>query len=251
MATKLDRDRSTGGEKGLLALLDAELLVPALLHELKQPLTGADAALALLERALPGLEGREEWHLLRRQLARIGEVLGGYDELFYSGSPREEPFDLVPVVARAVELLAHRIRPMGGRFSLTLGDGPVHGLGSPAALVHAALNVLGNAADAVEAGGREGRIAVRLLATDGGAEVRISDEGPGLSEAARERLFEPRFSTKPPGAGTGLGLHLSRTLMNRFGGGLRLVAPDEPGRLPWATTEFSISVALQPEGRRP
>ena len=92
---------------------------------------------------------------------------------------------------------------------------------------------------------------MRVLATPRGAQVRISDEGAGIPEAVRTRLFEPRFSTKPPERGSGLGLHLSRRLMSRFGGDIFLVDADDPHRLPWAVTEFCISVPPPPAGRAP
>jgi two-component system C4-dicarboxylate transport sensor histidine kinase DctB len=238
------------GSAGLV--LDAELLAPALLHELKQPLTGLDAAAALLERAVGQvLTEREEWQLLRQQLARLAELMAGYDELFHAGEAREAVFEVGPVVSRAVQLLAHRVRPLARRFALVPAQGPVRGYGSPAALVHAATNVLGNALDAVEAGGRDARVEVRVLPAGRGAQVRVSDEGPGIPPEVRAHLFEPRFSTKPPERGSGLGLHLSRRLMARFGGEVFLVDEGDPGRLPWAVTEFCISVAPPHGGRRP
>jgi signal transduction histidine kinase len=234
-------------------ILDAELLAPALLHELKQPLTGVDAAAALLERGMgPLLTGREEWQLLRQQVLRLAEVMGEYDGLFHAGEAPEAIFEVGPVIARAVQLLAHRVRPLARRFALLGGELAVKGFGSSAALVHAATNVLGNALDAVEGAGRDARVAVRVLAPgpDRQVQVRISDEGPGIPEAVRARLFEPRFSTKPPERGSGLGLHLSRRLMARFGGEVELVGPADPGRLPWAVTEFCIRLP-PPPGRMP
>jgi C4-dicarboxylate-specific signal transduction histidine kinase len=242
----------SGGSVGCEGVLDAELLVPALLHELKQPLTGADAAIALIERVLGAtVTSREEWQLLRQQVARLAEVMSGYDELFHAGDTREGTFEVRSAVSRAIQLMAHRIRPMEGRFVLDEGAGPVRGFGSPAALVHAATNLLGNAIDAAESAGPPARVAVRVLPTGHGAQVRISDEGPGIPEAVRARLFEPRFSTKPPEQGSGLGLHLSRRLMSRFGGEVYLVGADDSRRLPWAATEFCISVPPPPAGRAP
>jgi len=234
--------------------LDAELLAPALLHELKQPLTGVDAAAALLERAMGSLlTGREEWQLLRQQVVRLAEVMGDYDALFHAGDAHESSFDVGPVVARAVQLLAHRVRPLSRRFALSQAERPAQGFGSPAAVVHAATNVLGNALDAIEGAGRDARVAVRVLAGGPGAQVqvRVSDEGPGIPEPVRARLFEPRFSTKPPERGSGLGLHLSRQLMARFGGEVFLVDPADPSRLPWAVTEFCIRIPPPPPGRSP
>jgi C4-dicarboxylate-specific signal transduction histidine kinase len=212
-------NRGSGGSASWESVLDAELLVPALLHELKQPLTGADAAIALLERVLgTTVTSCEEWQLLRQQVARLAEVMGEYDELFHAGEAREDTFEVGSAVSRAVQLMAHRIRPMEGRFGMALAEGPVRGFGSPAALVHAATNLLGNALDAAETAGPHARVAVRVLRTGQGAQVRVSDEGSGIAEAVRSRLFEPRLSTKPPERGSGLGLHLSRRLMARFGG---------------------------------
>src|SRR5512133_4332332 len=95
-------------------LLDAHLLAPALMHELKQPLMGADAAATLVERAAGAeLARHPEWELLRRQLGRLVEVLTGYDDLFRAGDADPVPFAAGPVVARAVDLLAHRTQLLG------------------------------------------------------------------------------------------------------------------------------------------
>jgi len=232
-----------------LGMLDAELLVPALLHELRQPLMGADAAAALLERVGGGaLTVREEWQLLRQQLGRLAEVMGGFEELFRAGQGVSAPFEVGRAVARAVDLLAHRVRPLACRFALTSGDGPLRGFGAPSALVHAATNVLSNALDAVEQVDRKGRVEVRVLPASACVEVRVSDEGAGIPEDLRARLFEPRFTTKPQGKGTGFGLHLSRLLMERYGGEVFLVEAGDPARLPWAVTEFCIAVPSPPGG---
>ena len=105
------------------------------------------------------------------------------------------------------------------------------------------MNVLANAADAVEQGGR---VQVRIVAGENGPEVRISDDGPGIPSADEARLFEPRFTTKRVGRGTGLGLHLARTMMERSGGGVQLVAAADARRLPWARTEFAVRIARVP-----
>ncbi|ACL67698.1 histidine kinase [Anaeromyxobacter dehalogenans 2CP-1] len=230
-----------------LALLDAELLAPALLHELRQPLMGADAAATLLERAAgPGLAQQEAWRILRSQLARMGEVVNGYDELFRAGDAEPVRFAVAPVVARAVDLLALRVRPLGARFAFAPAAGLPDGFGAPGALVHAATNLIANALDAVDGVG-PGRVEVRVIAAAGeGIEVRVSDAGTGIPAELRERIFEPRFTTKAPGHGTGLGLHISRRLMSRFGGAVTLVDAADPARLPWAVTEFCVSIPAAP-----
>jgi signal transduction histidine kinase len=149
------------------------------------------------------------------------------------------------VVRRSIELLEYRLARLGPRFSI--GEDPAaSGWGTANALVHAVTNLIANALDALEQGGAEGRLAVRVLShPEGGAEVRVTDEGRGIPKEHRERLFTAWFTTKPPGKGTGVGLQVARTLMARSGGDVRLVPEGDPLRLPWAT-EFSIRVPPAP-----
>jgi signal transduction histidine kinase len=233
-----------------IGALDADLVAPSLLHELKQPLMGADASARLLERSFgASLANDEEWRILRTQLERLAEIVLEYEELLGPGDAEPARYAVGPVVTRAVALLAHRVRPLERRFALARDDADREGFGAPGALVHAATNVLANALDAIEGVRGEPRVQVRVLAcASGGVEVRVSDEGVGIPEDLRARLFEPRFTTKAPGRGTGLGLHLARRLMARHGGEVFLVAERDPVRLPWAVTEFCIAVPAPPRG---
>jgi signal transduction histidine kinase len=235
-----------------IGALDADLVAPSLLHELRQPLMGADASVRLLERALGAtLSREEEWRILRAQLDRIGEILLEYEGLLRPGDGEPAPFAVGPVVAKAIALLAHRVKPLARRFGVDGAEGDRVGFGAPGALVHAATNVLANALDAVEASDAEARVQVRVLpGARGGVEVRVSDEGSGIAPEDQARLFEPRFTTKAPGRGSGLGLHLARRLMARQGGDVFLVRRGDPARLAWAVTEFCIAVPSPPGGRR-
>lgn len=231
------------------AALDPALVAPTLIHELKQPLMGADACARLVERDRPDLVQDERWCTLRAQLDRLVEIVRGYDVLLRAGDDQRAAYGVGAAVRRAVALLAHRLQPLGRRFVLEGDDWDRPAYGLPGALVHAATNVLANAVDAVESVPGAPRVHVRLRGGPAGSvEVRISDEGVGIPEAHRRRLFEPRFTTKPPGLGSGLGLHLSRRLMARDGGTVYLVPHDDPARLPWAVTEFCIAVPAPPEG---
>ena len=84
------------------------------------------------------------------------------------------------------------------------------------------------------------RVTVRVLG--GPLQVRISDDGCGIPPEHAARIFEARFTTKPPGRGTGLGLHIARQAMQRNGGDVHLVPPADAQRLPWAVTEFAIEM---------
>ena len=218
---------------------EAELLGPGLIHEMRHPLLGIKAGLELIGRRIgQRVTDLDDWQMVSAQVARLEELFRSYQQLLAPGPSPASRFAVDAVVQRAVDLLAWRLRRLGSRFEWTRET--AQALGSPNALLHAAVNVLTNAADAVDDAGGARRIAVRLLRDP--LEVRVSDEGAGISQEQRLLLFQPRFTTKERGRGTGLGLHIARTAMQRNGGDVRLVDPADPRRLAWAVTEFSIQL---------
>jgi signal transduction histidine kinase len=219
----------------------SDLLGPGLLHEMRHPLMGIKAGLELLARKT-GVGTSDEFRLVAQQVARLEELFRTWQEFFTPQPPRAAPFAVEPVVQRSVDLLAYRLRALGSRFVFEPA-GPTYGHGASHALLHAVTNLLANATDAVEDGGR---VELRILSNDAGPEVRVSDDGAGIAPADEPRLFEPRFTTKRVGRGTGLGLHLARTIMERSGGSVDLVARADPLRLPWARTEFAVRIARVP-----
>ena len=108
-----------------------------------------------------------------------------------------------------------------------------------AQLVRVIANLVNNALDVI-AHCEQRRIAFACSLADEVVTLSVSDSGPGLSEAVRERLFQPFFSTKPAGQGLGLGLALSRDVMREMGGDLTARNGSEGGavfeiRLPLAS----------------
>nr|WP_317045476.1 HAMP domain-containing sensor histidine kinase [Algoriphagus antarcticus] len=55
-----------------------------------------------------------------------------------------------------------------------------------------------------------------------GVQISISDNGPGIPDAIKDKIFQPFFTTKPTGSGTGLGLSLSYDIIKAHGGDLRV-----------------------------
>lgn len=104
-------------------------------------------------------------------------------------------------------------------------------------------NIIANAVDAMD--GR-GELLIRTEAADVAGEhgvcVTICDTGPGIPPERLPRLFEPFFTTKPPGVGTGLGLHISHSVVTRHGG--RIDVESRPGR-----TCFIVTLPPRPPKR--
>jgi signal transduction histidine kinase len=105
------------------------------------------------------------------------------------------------------------------------------------------LNPLGNAKDAIlETGRPQGRITLRLEAEDGFGCLRVCDTGGGIPEAIMDRIFEPYFSTREAGTGIGIGLYMSRQVIEQSMNG-QLTARNVSGG-----AEFTVRVPLAGDG---
>jgi two-component system NtrC family sensor kinase len=80
------------------------------------------------------------------------------------------------------------------------------------------LNMLLNARDAIEEAGRDGKIQITSALRNGRFAVQISDNGIGIPDKELNRIYDPFFTTKPPGKGTGLGLFTCYRTIHRHGG---------------------------------
>jgi signal transduction histidine kinase len=126
-----------------------------------------------------------------------------------------------------LQLLGHRLRRGGARMELDLPEALPRVEGDAGALNQVFLNVLKNAAEAIEGQGG-GTIHVSARAEGTALAVRIRDEGPGMDSEALSHLFEPFFTTKEAGRGTGLGLSMSRRIVEEHGGTIEVEsAPGE------------------------
>ncbi|MBW4024078.1 MAG: response regulator [Proteobacteria bacterium] len=109
---------------------------------------------------------------------------------------------------------------------------------SPALLNQVVMNIVSNAADAIEG---QGRIDVTATAEGRDYVIVIEDSGPGIPADLQERVFEPFFTTKPIGSGTGLGLAIAYTVVQAHKGAIAV------GRSPLGGAAFRIVVPLKQE----
>jgi signal transduction histidine kinase len=97
-------------------------------------------------------------------------------------------------------------------------------------------NIIDNAVDAMNG---KGEISLRTFAEEDHVVVEITDNGPGIPEEIQARIYEPFFTTKPPGKGTGLGLHISHDIIvNRHHG--QLLVESKPGE-----TKFKVMLPVR------
>jgi two-component system, NtrC family, sensor kinase len=209
-------------------------LAAGVAHEINNPLaaitTCAEATLRDL-RAQPetaGLASERKWDYyleeIVRQTLRCKEITRGLLDLSRQRRARRETVDLGALVEQAARLFEQRARGRGVSFDVRL-DPSASEVATDEAMVRQVLdNLLSNALDAVEEGGRV-EVSTRLEGER--ACVEIADDGHGIAPDTLARIFDPFFTTKDPGRGSGLGLAISLTLAEAMGGAL--TAESKPG----------------------
>jgi len=162
-------------------------------------------------------------------VTRVTDVVGGLKE--FSSRPRTQvhPVDLVSVARSSLRMAA---RTLEDRAQLVVRLDPVPSVrGNDAYLGQVVLNLLVNAAQAIpEAAADRHQVTLATFPSeDGSAVLEVTDTGAGMSAAVASRAFDPFFTTKPSGQGTGLGLAVSRQVVEAFGGSLEVDTAEGEG----------------------
>ncbi|MBU8539835.1 ATP-binding protein [Falsiroseomonas tokyonensis] len=210
-------------------------MAAGLAHELNQPIAimslAAENAAEALEEGEEGLA--EALVRLRRIMAQADRAkaivtqLRAFSRVDVSAL---EPVDLGAAVQGMMVLAGQALRDAGVQVQLRLPDVLPPVVGQIILVEQVLLNLVLNARDALlERPPERRRLRIEAEVGRGESEVvtlRVLDTGPGLAPEVLEKLFEPFYTTKPPGLGTGLGLSISRTIMRGLGG--RIIAANAP-----------------------
>jgi C4-dicarboxylate-specific signal transduction histidine kinase len=191
-------------------------------HELNQPLgailTNADAADIMLDQEQPDLaELRRIVHDIRKDDQRASEVIRGLDTLLRRRDMRFVRLDLNTEVSQALHHLALDAASRKVRIIRELAADVPAVAGNSVQLQQVLINLVVNAMEAMEATPeRDREVHVLTRACRGGAEIAVTDRGPGISAAAVGRLLVSFFTSKP--GGMGLGLTIVRSIIDAHRG---------------------------------
>ncbi|MFQ5671194.1 MAG: sensor histidine kinase [Acidobacteriota bacterium] len=212
-------------------------LAAGLAHEVRNPLAAMSGAVEILGKEFPAEHPQHEFmEILEQEIGRLNQVVGKYLDYARPQALEPRPLDVQESVRSAVALLQRSADRSAVRFQCHLPAGLPPALADPVQLHQALVNLLLNGIQAMPSGGL---LEVNLGMAPNGIQVEVRDHGDGLPGGARERLFEPFFSTKP--GGTGLGLAVASQIASSHGGSLtaedvreggalfRLVLPAAPG----------------------
>jgi PAS domain S-box-containing protein len=206
-------------------------LTASLAHELRQPITGtrtnAEVCLLNLGRDKPDLDRlRAAVTKIVRDAHRADEIINRIRSQFETGALHRELVDVNEVIRETVALLHGEAARHLISIRLELSPHVSRIIGDPVQLQQVMMNLIVNGIEAMKkvVGVRE--LLIRTQCNDdGGVLVSVSDTGVGFPSPMAEQIFEPFYTTKPHG--TGMGLRISRTIVESHQG--RLWAESAPG----------------------
>jgi PAS domain S-box-containing protein len=237
----LDRARRELAHVSRVTALGA--LTASIAHEVNQPLAGivtnAGASLRMLAADPPNIEGAQATaQRTIRDANRAADVIKRLRALFARQAPGAEPVDLNDAAREVLALSSGELQPARVVLQTDLADDLPTIPGDRVQLQQVILNLVLNAAQAmrtIDGRPRELRLST---ATDGEGQVRLSvrDQGVGADVEHLEQLFNAFYTTKPDGMG--VGLSVSRSIVEAHGGRLWASANEGPG----LTVSFSLPI---------
>jgi len=221
-------------------------LTASLAHEINQPIaaavTNANACLRWLTRAHPDVEEAcEAASRMVKDGKRAADIISRIRLLFKKGATPREPVDVNEVIQEMIVLL----RSEATRYSVPIRAELAAGLPKVKAdrvqLQQVFMNLMLNGIDAMKGTGAAGELTVRSeRGSNGQLLISVSDTGVGLPPQEADLIFNAFFTTKP--TGTGMGLPISRSIIESHGG--RLWAAANSGR--GATFQFTLPSEVEP-----
>ncbi len=203
-------------------------LVAGVAHEINNPLTGISAfAQILLEEEL-GDEQRESVALIKQECDRAKGVIR--DLLLFARKTDRGfgPVDVNAMLQQVVRLRSYPLRQAGVTVQLELDPDAPSVSGDEQKLQQVLLNVISNAEFAMHS--RPVRTLTLSTRREGDSvHIAATDTGRGMTPEVKRRIFEPFFSTKPPGMGTGLGLSVSYGIVHAHGGTINVETEPDAG----------------------
>ncbi|MEW6668468.1 MAG: ATP-binding protein [Thermodesulfobacteriota bacterium] len=164
-------------------------------------------------------EFRKSLKKIEEHVERARKVVHGMLGYARRMEPRLEDVDINDTLRQTISLLDNyaRIHNIEIRTELS-PDLPIVA-SDQAQLQQVFLNLISNAIDAI---GKEGRVRITSLRSENEIVVQVMDSGPGMPEEIQKRVFDPFFTTKQTGKGTGLGLWISYSILEKMGGSISL-----------------------------
>jgi signal transduction histidine kinase len=200
-----------------------------LVHDLRNPLTVVHGYVQILNEELSQAQagaraagdGHQDYlHAIEKGVRRCRDLIDAWQDLGRKTVHDLVPMDLTALLSDIVESQRLLTETHRGALELRVESPGCQILGDATQLGRALQNIIGNASDALHASG--GRVQVSLQRVAAEARIAVRDDGVGISEENLARLFQPYFTTKARGRGTGLGLFITRKIIEDHHGSIEI-----------------------------
>jgi signal transduction histidine kinase len=218
-------------------------LAASIAHEIKQPISAASVSagtcLRCLKRDVPDLvQASEAATRVVQAVTRAGDVIGRISSFFKKGALQRELLDVNELVREMIVLLRNEAIRYSISIRTELAENVPMVLADRVQLQQVFMNLMLNGFDAIKESNRGDELTIRSEVSDGQLLISVRDTGPGLPPDQAERVFDPFFTTK--GNGTGMGLPISRSIIESHGGRLWATGASGMG----ATFQFTLPTPL-------
>jgi len=218
-------------------------LAAVVAHEINNPLAGILTYAKLLKKRLARETANNQENiamlaLMESESRRCGEIVKNLMTFARPTSMNREPADLHAIIDRCVRLVQHQLKLKNIELHQELTPDLPHVRCDSGQIEQVILALVMNAIDAMLNGGNL-TLSTRKLETSAEVQVEVRDDGVGMPKDVLAKMFEPFFTTKEHGRGLGLGLAISRNIVDRHAGKIEVAS------VPGHGTTFVITLPLQ------
>jgi signal transduction histidine kinase len=222
------------------------LLAAGVAHEVNTPLTGISSYSQMLMQQIPETDPRHQLlEKIYRQTSRASSIVNNLLNFSRVSDARYTPINLNRVIDDTIQLLDAQLRNTQIEVVRQFADALPLAPGNAPKLQQVFMNLIINARDAMSEGGR---LEISTEANDDFVILRFRDTGVGIAPEHLSRIYDPFFTTKQIGKGTGLGLAVSYGIVQDHGGHINVESKPGEGTLfqitlPLATTRQQLATA--------
>ncbi|HEX9004251.1 MAG TPA: ATP-binding protein [Blastocatellia bacterium] len=204
-------------------------------HEVGTPLNLISGHVQLLAARTDDQKTRDRLDLVSSQISRIERIVRNMLDATRRPRPQLEPVDLNALLRRIFEVTAPTLAAHQVELVTDFDDFLPPVLGDGEQLQQVFINLVNNGLDAMPDGGQ---LTFSTAVVNGQISVGCRDTGEGIKEEIRQRIFDPLFTTKLSGRGSGLGLAVVQQILREHGGSIAVGSSDGPG------AEFQIQLPI-------
>jgi PAS domain S-box-containing protein len=204
-------------------------LAAGIAHEVGNPLTSISSIVQVIQRTTKDHFAQEKLELVKNQVNRIAKIIRELVDFSRPSAYEVKQADVNTIVRDAINIVQYGKKVHDITFVIELDEylpqvAVVHDQ-----IVQVFLNIAMNAVDACE--GKPGTIRITSRIVPDNIEVIVEDTGKGIPESEFNKIFDPFYTTKEVGKGTGLGLWVSYGIVKNFGGDIRVESKEGKGSI--------------------